>query len=437
LLQVIFLQNAQPKWPLRKRWCFKVVPLTYIFKEILAEKTRFFLIILALSWGTASVASMLAIGEGLRLMFGNAMANAGKNIMIIQAGQTSLNFQGQALNQRIQLKKDDFDVLQKGFPAAIIAPEYSDAKGKLLYRDKNSSGNINGVGPAFGKIRYVEVEKGGRFINAYDVKNQRHVIVLGRERSKELFGDSTNPLHQKVYYRGVPFEVIGVMKKKIQINTYEMPDDYLAFIPSSTYITFNGSQAINYIVMLPSSSAETGIFKKQVRTLIAMNKQVNPEDKSILVFTDAGKIQQKAESFFRGMEIFLGVVGSLTLIVACVGIANVMFMTVRQLTREIGIRMAVGARTYHILAHYMLSTLIATAIGGSIGFLMAEGIVSLVNHLPLKSDIVQYVGRPSPVLSMLVIFIVILILGVAGMAAAWLPAKKAANIDPAQALRYE
>ena len=138
-----------------------------------------------------------------------------------------------------------------------------------------------------------------------------------------------------------------------------------------------------------------------------------------------------------GMQTLLGVIGGLTLIVAGVGIANVMYVSVSNATRDIGIRMAVGARDYQILTQYILEGLIATAIGGTIGLLGSQGLVSLVGLIPMEAEFFEFVGKPVPILSPIVACIVVLGLGLIGFFAGLFPARRAARVAPAEALRYE
>lgn len=140
---------------------------------------------------------------------------------------------------------------------------------------------------------------------------------------------------------------------------------------------------------------------------------------------------------FRGMEIFLGILGSLTLATAGIGIANVMFISVRRATREIGIRMAVGAKNYQILIHYIIESFITTLIGGVIGLFVANAIIAIIRQIPIKHKFLEFIGTAKPVLSPSVIIIVIIVLGITGFLAGFFPAKKAANIHPAEALRHE
>ncbi len=170
---------------------------------------------------------------------------------------------------------------------------------------------------------------------------------------------------------------------------------------------------------------------------IALKYHCDPEGKNLVNFTDSYKVQQKTNQLFIGMEIFLGIIGGINLIIAGTGLANVMFMSVHRATREIGIRMAIGAKMRYILFYYMVEALMVTFIGGIIGLLAAFSFRSAIYNLSAQQQFFKSLGSPKPILSFLVVVIVMIFLGVTGLLAGFFPAKKAASIHLAEALRHE
>ncbi len=407
-----------------------------IVKELLTEKTRLFLTILAVAWGTISIAIMLAVGEGLRLNFSKAMAGSGTNVLIVQGGQTSLASKGQTINQKVQLTLQDFQTLELGMPNIQITPEYT-LYIPISYQDRTHNAQVSGVDPIYGELRYIQANAGGRFINELDNQERRQVIVLGNEVVKVLFNPGENPVGKMVVLNNHSFKVIGVMQNKLQMWNYQAPDNYLSWIPANTHTMLAAPEKIDTFVIVPNDPDQLSAIKTNIRNVIAQNHHLDPQDKSIITLQDSHESQEKTNALFRGMEIFLGIVGALTLVIAGVGVANVMFISVRRATRDIGIRMAVGARRYQILCHYIFEALLTTAVGGLIGLLGAKIIIALINRIPMQGKFFQFIGKPTPVLSALVISTVIVILGLIGFLAGFFPAKKAANIDPAEALRHE
>jgi putative ABC transport system permease protein len=234
-----------------------------------------------------------------------------------------------------------------------------------------------------------------------------------------------------------PFTVIGVMQKKPEFMSSEAPDEYLNWIPVSTYQLLANPRYIDRIsITYKNLNLLTGT-KQQIQQIIALHHNADPDDSSIVNFTDLAKIQNTINTFFYGMQIFLGIIGSLTLLIAGVGIANVMFASIKRATHEIGVQMALGARTYHILFHYIAESFLVTIIGGSIGLVLSFLLVFGVRKITFQGKLIEVIGQPNPVLSLKVIFIVVVILGLTGFLAGLFPAMKAAKVDPAESLTYE
>ena len=414
-----------------------MLSLRYMLRELLAEKTRIILTVLAIAWGTFSISSMLAVGEGLRVVFGQAMAGAGKSILAIQGGQSSKAFKGMASNQMVYLTEEDLQAIRKGIPDIQITPEYV-FSANYQYQQNRTSMMGSAVYPIYGTMRSLNVAANGRFINPLDIQQARRIVVLGNHLAQELFTDGSDPVGKIVYINQLPFLVVGVLKPKIQTWSYNMPpDDYLAWIPATTYIAAAHPTAIDNLIIIANNPKMTDIIQRQIQQLIAYNHQLNPNDEEIINIQSAYDVQQKTQTLFGGMEIFLGIIGGLTLIVAGAGIANVMFASVKRATSEIGIRMAIGAMPYQVLWHYIIEALFATLIGGLIGLAVTKGLIMLINLVPIHSKIFQFTGTPRPILSSLVVVIVIITLGAIGLLAGFFPAKTAASIDPARALRHE
>jgi len=409
-----------------------------LFKEILAGKTRLFLTILAIAWATTTITFMLAVGEGLRLTLGNTTSSIGKNFMVVMGGQTSSTHEGHLPNQPVRLTPQDLAHIRQGIPNIQIMPEYQ-WTAAISYQGQSLTKSISAVYPDFAHLRNLSVQTGGRFIDDIDIKENRRVIVIGTEFAKEVLQDiHLNQLLGKILIIDQkPFKIIGVLAEKPPIGFYQMPDNYLAWIPASTYIIEKKPEEISNFLIFPQPNSQNENLKKQIIQLIASHHHLDPEDQNILNILDIQKRQQETQSALKGTEIFLGIVGAMTLVVAGVGIANVMFISVRRTTREIGIRMAIGARSGQILWRYITEALIATFVGGAIGITLAYGLVWGISQLPMDNPMFKYIGKPMPIFSFTVVGIVITTLGLVGLLAGFFPAKRAAAIDPAEALRHE
>ena len=413
-----------------------VMRLSPIIKELFLEKTRVMLTILAIVWGTFTISSMLSIGEGLRLTFAKAVASSGQNFLSLSGGRTSKKYLGTHPNMPINLDKIDLQAISVLPNIATISPQY-DIEANLTYKQKKISGMIKAVDPDYFSIHQIHVGKEGRIINHIDQLKRSAVIVLGSKSQEELFTGETNLVGKMIFVGSQPFTVIGIMQKKPQLISSEVPDEYMNWIPVTTYELLANPNVINSISITYKDLQQLKQTKQQIQKIIALNHNVDPDDYSIINFTDLAKIQKTVNTFFLGMQIFLGIIGFLTLLVAGVGIANVMYASIENTTHEIGIRIALGARTYHILIYYILESLLVTIVGGIVGLLFSWLLIYGINKIQFHGKLIDIIGQPHPVLSLSVIIIVVLVLGLIGFLAGLFPAQKAAKIDPAEALIYE
>lgn len=411
--------------------------IKYIFKELFSERTRIAMTILAIAWGTASITIMLALGEGLRITFGRSMRGQGNGILIVRNGQTSKPYAGMPEGRPIRLDPQDLQAARDNIPEIhLLSGEY-DTWRPMSYGENWRTGRIGGVDPDFGEMRNIFAQPGGRFINQNDIKLRRRVIIIGPQVAEELFGKDIDPVGKYMDLDGHPFLVIGVMAKKYQTSSYGTPDRDGTWIPSATFRTMYGNRYYSNWVGKPHRPEQMESMKKSILELAALRHGADPEDDEIIRFWDTQEMQQTSGNVFYGLQTLLGIIGGLTLIVAGVGIANVMYVSVSNATRDIGIRMAVGARDYQILSQYVLEGLLATAIGGTLGLLASAAVVAAVGQIPMNGEFFEYVGKPVPILSTTVAILVVTVLGIIGFMAGIFPARRAARVEPAEALRYE
>jgi putative ABC transport system permease protein len=408
--------------------------LREFFHDLRTQRTRAFLTLLAVTWGTVSVMLLLAFGEGLGHQLTAGLMNAGNQILILYGGESSLVYEGLPKGRQIQFTEEDIDLLKKTIPGiAMISPQYRNNV-SLTYGKKTTTTECEGVNPDFEEMRRMFPAGGGRFINGMDVSLQRRVLFIGIELAETLFGQE-DPVGKVVMTDGVPFTVVGVMQKKIQTSMNNGPDTWRAIIPYSTFRTRYGNIYVNSIVVRPSDPTQQERMKEQLFEVFGRKHHFDPKDDRAMFiwdFVEAEKINRKVAT---GIEIFLGSVGFLTLLIAGVGVANVMFAVVKERTKEIGIKMAIGARKSYILSQFIFEALFIAFIGGVIGISITWSIIFIVHQIPADSGAMQFLGRP--IISNTIMFVTVGILATIGLLAGFFPARRAANLDPVESLRYE
>lgn len=404
------------------------------FFDLKAHRTRALLTIIAITWGTIAVVLLLSFGKGLGHQAEQGLINAGNRIMILYGGETGMPFEGIPKGRKIRMVEEDAEMLRAGIPAiAMISPQYRETV-RLTYKKISSNTECEGVNPLFEEMRRMYPAVGGRFLNEFDVAQQRRVIVLGSKIVSEIFGDE-KAVGKQLLVDGMPFTLIGIIQPKIQTSMNNGPDSYRAIIPFSTFRTMYGPKRVNSIVVRPVDPTKQAEIKKEIFRVLARKYHFNPDDERTLFIWDFIENEKMGEKISLGITIFLFSVGFLTLLIAGVGVANVMYVVVKERTREIGIKLAVGARRSYILAQFISEALLLSFIGGALGLLFSWSVVSVVLLIPSDDGPMQFLGKP--ILSPGIMVMTTGILTIIGLLAGFFPARKAASVDPVESLRYE
>ncbi len=408
--------------------------LKEFLQDLKVQRTRAILTIVAITWGTIAVVLLLSFGEGLGRQMTNGLVNAGNQIMILYGGETGMQFEGMPKGRKIRMVEEDGEMLRRAIPMiAMISPQYMNDV-SLTYKKYTTTATCEGVNPAFEEMRRMYPSAGGRFLNDMDVAMQRRVLLLGAKIAKDIFKDE-DPIGKQLLVDGLPFVVVGTIQDKIQTSMNNGPDSYRAIIPYSTFRTMYGPERVNSIVVRPADPNRQEEIKKEIFRVLARKYHFDPKDERTLFiwdFIENLKINQKINI---GVSIFLGSVGLLTLLIAGVGVANVMYVVVKERTHEIGIKMAVGARRSYILSQFIFEALLIAFIGGAIGLLFSWGVVSIFKFIPSDDGPMQFLGKP--ILSPATMLMTSGILTIIGLLAGFFPARKAASVDPVESLRYE
>jgi putative ABC transport system permease protein len=399
-----------------------------LLRDVRSQKLRTFLTVFGIVWGTVAVTLLLAFGTGLKKQLIKNTAGLGDRICIAWPGLTSVPYQGLGKGRRIRLIEEDIEAIRREAEGLSgVSSEYTQTM-KLHLDLKTWPVDVSGVAPVFGRMRNLIPDEGGRFVDPVDMEEQRRVIFMGDKLAENVFGKQP-AVGKTVMLGGSPFLIVGVLKPKLQDSNYSGRDNDKAFIPGTTYRALTGEKYVNNVIYQATSAFETKPLTNRILEILGKRKKFDPKDKEALLVWDTTEQFKFFDTFMLAFTGFLGIVGSLTLVVGGIGVSNIMNVVVEERTKEIGIKMALGARQRWILSQFLLETLLVTAIGGAIGFLVSIGICAAFPKLNLT----EYVGNPE--VSPFVASITIVILGVIGFFAGWFPAREASRLDPVVAMK--
>jgi putative ABC transport system permease protein len=404
-------------------------------RTLWAHKLRTFLTMFGIAWGIISITLMVAAGDGFREGQKRVAENFGKDLIIVWAGRTSMQAGGLRAGRALQWEAGDYQILQREATACRwILPELGNS---LPVHSNYNSGMllVTGSLPAFAEIRTIPVAE-GRFYNWADVAEGRRVAFLGSDAKKQLFGGRA-ALGETVYLNGLPYTVIGVMQHKEQDSSYDGRDINKIFVPFTAALRDFPNKpplkptSVDRLLVTPRSLESHEACKWQVRRTLARLHNFDPRDEEAAGMWDTVENAKAFRQMTDGMKYFLGAIGLISLLLGGIGVMNVMLVAVRERTREIGVRKAVGATSREILRLFFLETLVVVFLSGGAGMAIAFGICALVNRFPMP----QYFA--GLLVSWQTALVAFALLGIVAVLSALYPARQAASVDPIEALRFE
>jgi putative ABC transport system permease protein len=413
-----------------------LVGLQLFARSSRVQRKRAFLTIAAIAWGALALLLLLSFGEGLKRQMAKGRAGMGTDLAIMWPGETSVPYRGLPEGRPVRPRIEDVALVRERVAGLDgVLGELRNWQVSFTYAGKTINGRVTGTSPNYGELRNHIPRPGGRFLNALDLKLRRRVIFLGNEVAEEIFGER-EPVGETLLLNRVPYTVVGVMKKKMQMGTYGGPDASNAVIPASTYEAQFGTDRLEVLVVRPERPELMDAVLERVHEVLGAKYRFDPGDEEVFGVWDTVETSKVIRNMSIGIQLFLGIIGALTLMIGGVGVANIMYAVVKERTREIGVMMALGARRGWIIGSLLLEGAVFTLAGGAIGTGMAVAVIWAAGLLPIdQNEALQFLGKPT--LSLPIAVSISALLGGIGILAGYFPARRAASIDPAQTLRYE
>lgn len=428
--------------------------LSQTWSNLMAHKLRSFLTMFGIIWGVISIVLLSAVSEGFQQGNLYVLKELGRNIIIIRNGRTSTQAGGERAGKIIRLDIGDVYALkEKARLLQYVTPELMRNSVSAKSAFNASSTQLSGVWPIYQFIRTIEVDR-GRLLNEQDSAEARRVVVIGYEMCKQLFADR-DPIGQQISLNGLPYTIIGRVRKKEQDSNYTGPDNNRLFLPYETMrkdFPMGGSNdtadSLGTIIAAPYEEVanelnriieregkinfeKIGPVEQEVLSIIGARHGFDPSDREALSMWNTALETVFFNKMISSMREFFIAVSIITLALGGIGVMNIMLISVKERTKEIGIRKALGATSGIVLRQFFSEGLLLTLLSGTIGLGIGIGLCKLVNMLPLPA---RFSGM---IITWQTAAFSIGVLALIGIVAATYPAQRAAELPPIEALRYE
>ena len=426
--------------------------IVQVFQNLRANKLRSFLTMFGILWGVISVVVLSATGEGFQRGNQHVLEELGRNVGIIWGGRTSLQAGGERAGRAIHLTVDDARALaRESNMIAVVSPEIQRGGVSVKSAYNAAALMVHGIEPQYQAIRTIDLER-GRMFRFTDEESALRVAIIGADATTQLFG-SRDSLGETVRLNGIPYTVIGKIRKKDQDSNYSGPDNDKVFIPFASMSrdlprVGVAPGVVSQIIVAPQPwvvdqlpqvlDSRTGRIEdidwpleREVRRVLAPRHRFEPSDRNAVAMWDTTLQTLMFGRMIQTMKDFFGVVGIITLALGGLGVMNIMLVAVRERTREIGVRKALGATTGNVQRQFFLEGFVLTMFSGAIGFAVALALCAAVNLLPMPT---RFQGM---ILTWQAGAAAVGVLTLIGVITSTYPARRAALLPPVEALRFE
>ena len=397
-------------------------------RALTRNKMRTFLTALGIIIGVGAVIAMVSIGEGAKKGIQDRFNSMGTNLLFVYPGNFNVAGVRSQAGSRTSLKEDDAKAIAQYCDAVRAISPSVNSRGQVVYANKNWNTQISGTGADYSDIRIWPVEDGVYFDDT-QVRAAAKVCVLGSEVKKNLF-ENEDPVGKVIRIKNIPFKVLGVLKSKGESGGFFNRDDMIAIPYTTCMRRFAGIDYVNSIDVSAVTTDMMAEAKRQIEVLLRDRHHIMPGSDDDFTVRNMSDVAESAAESTKIMTILLGSIAGISLLVGGIGIMNIMLVSVTERIREIGIRMAVGARERDILLQFLAEAVVLSLLGGTIGVGFGYGASKLMSKIQIFSQITTVVSLGSVLMAFLFAASVGIFFG-------FYPARKASKLDPIEALRYE
>jgi putative ABC transport system permease protein len=390
------------------------------------NKFRTFLTMLGIIIGVGSVIAMLAIGQGSKKSIQDQMSDMGTNLIMAMPGSEFRGGVRMGNSDAQSMKMSDLDVIRQECNAiSAVSPEVR-SSGQLVNGNLNWPSSIYGVNADFLEIRKYKLES-GRLFSEREIKTYAKVCIIGQTLVENLFGEGENPLGKNIRFNNIPFKVIGVLAERGENGMGQDMDDLMLAPYTAVMKRILSIDYINGIMCSAASEEQNELAMQQLADALRKAHKIGPGDEDDFRIMSQSELVSTFTSISDMMTVLLGAIAGISLLVGGIGIMNIMFVSVTERTREIGLRLSVGGKERDIMMQFLVESILISILGGALGILLGILATKVVGSVA---------GWPVVVMTQAVVlaFVVCTIIGVFF---GWYPAKKAAGLNPIDALRYE